>query len=80
MLRYSSAGTDSLRVKIRLNEGAQARIWIADACLTPAADAYVVPRSASYLIALAQVPGQGANACLASSDSVLAASVPVTGR
>jgi len=76
----ASAGPDALRLTIRLAPDAQARLWIADNCLVPAADAYVVSRSARYVIELAQVPGHGASACLASSDNRLAQALPIAPR
>jgi hypothetical protein len=73
-----AAGFDAFDLKIRLAPGAEARLWMADACTASAPDGYLVSRSGTFQIAVAGVPGQGANVCLSSSDGQLLLSWPVT--
>ncbi len=71
-------GADTLRLKIRLAPGAEARLWGDRACGGPAAERYVVPRSGIYVIPISSIPNNDSgNICLASSDGILSAALPV---
>ncbi len=74
-------GADAVRLKIRLAPGAQARLWGDASCVAPAADAYVVARSGTYVIPVSSIPNSNSgNICLASSDGALSRTLPVASR
>ena len=70
-------GTSAVGVKIRLAPQTQARLWKADECAGLPANAHVIQASGIYSVSLSEMQGQGTKACLASSDGVLAAAIPL---
>ena len=70
-------GSGSVQVRIRLAPATQARVWTAATCAAPSPDAYVIPRSGTYRIAVDTLTGNGTTVCVASSDGRLSSSTPL---
>ena len=65
-------GASQVQIKIRLNRGAEGRLWTADSCTAPPPEAQTISRSGVYTLPL---EGAGSRVCLTSTDGTLSSSL-----
>src|SRR5687767_1086136 len=70
-------GDAGFLLRIRLAPQAHARLWRDSQRGSPAPNAHVVSESGTFSIAMSTIPGSGNMVCLASSDAILRATIPV---
>lgn len=74
----------NVALKIRLDGGKTARLWVANSCTSPSPESYLIAKSGTYSIpfdalrpASSEPPSGAAYVCLLSSDGVLNDSLAV---